>query len=146
MFNGSSWDEHYLKTSSDQVAHTKADGTATTVQDELLAQNSALAGKANSSHTHDDRYYTESEMNAKLNALDTKIVTQLHNLTTTSNWATISKTNHTLLDAYMVRDDSSYYIKGISRRNDGAYTLIFDGITTATQVSVYAVWCKNDAV
>ena len=26
-----------------------------------------LNGKANSSHTHDDRYYTESEMNTKLN-------------------------------------------------------------------------------
>lgn len=135
VLNGSTWDEHYLKTSSDQVVHTKSDGTATTVQDELLAQNSALAGKASS-----------SEMNTKLNALDTKIVTQLHNLTTTSNWATISKSGHTLLDAYIVRDDSSYFIKGISRRNDGAYTLIFDGITTATQVSVYAVWCKNDAV
>ena len=29
--------------------------------------NTKLNGKANSSHTHDDRYYTESEMNAKLN-------------------------------------------------------------------------------
>ena len=28
--------------------------------------NTALAGKANSSHTHDDRYYTESEINTKL--------------------------------------------------------------------------------
>lgn len=30
--------------------------------------NTKLNGKANSSHTHDDRYYTESEMNTKLNA------------------------------------------------------------------------------
>ena len=29
--------------------------------------NAKLNGKANASHTHDDRYYTESEMNAKLN-------------------------------------------------------------------------------
>ena len=29
--------------------------------------NTKLNGKANASHTHDDRYYTESEMNAKLN-------------------------------------------------------------------------------
>ena len=28
--------------------------------------NSALAGKSNNGHTHDDRYYTESEMNTKL--------------------------------------------------------------------------------
>lgn len=43
VFNGSTWDEHYLKTSSDQVVHTKSDGTATTVQQELLEQNSALS-------------------------------------------------------------------------------------------------------
>lgn len=30
--------------------------------------NTKLNGKANSSHSHDDRYYTESEMNTKLNA------------------------------------------------------------------------------
>ena len=42
VFNGSSWDEHYFKTSSDQVVHTKADGTATTVQEELLELNSTL--------------------------------------------------------------------------------------------------------
>lgn len=30
--------------------------------------NNLLNGKAASSHTHDDRYYTESEVNAKLNA------------------------------------------------------------------------------
>ena len=29
--------------------------------------NPKLNGKANASHTHDDRYYTESEMNTKLN-------------------------------------------------------------------------------
>lgn len=45
VFNGSSWDEHYFKTSSDQVVHTKSDGTATTVQEELLAQNSAMKVK-----------------------------------------------------------------------------------------------------
>ena len=27
-----------------------------------------LSGKADASHTHDDRYYTESEVNSKLNA------------------------------------------------------------------------------
>lgn len=30
--------------------------------------DSKLSGKANSSHTHDDRYYTETEMNSKLDA------------------------------------------------------------------------------
>ncbi len=35
------------------------------VQNKVI--NSALANKAASSHTHDDRYYTESEINTKLN-------------------------------------------------------------------------------
>ena len=29
-----------------------------------------MNGKANSSHTHDDRYYTESEINSKFNAVN----------------------------------------------------------------------------
>lgn len=81
IFNGSSWDEYHLKTDSKQVIHTKADGADTTVEEQLLALNSALTtnglditslkkllnNKANSSHTHDDRYYTESEIDSKLN-------------------------------------------------------------------------------
>lgn len=34
------------------------------VQNKVI--NTALSGKANSSHTHDDRYYTETEINTKL--------------------------------------------------------------------------------
>lgn len=43
IFNGSSWDEYYHKTSADQVVYTKPDGTASNVQAELAAQNSAMA-------------------------------------------------------------------------------------------------------
>ena len=42
IFNGKSWDEYHLKTDSTQVAHTKADGTDTTVAEQLLALNSTL--------------------------------------------------------------------------------------------------------
>lgn len=45
IFNGSSWDEYYHKTSADQVVYTKPDGTASNVQAELAAQNSALIDK-----------------------------------------------------------------------------------------------------
>ena len=44
IFNGSSWDEYHLKTDSTQVVHTKADGTDTTVAEQLLALNSTLTG------------------------------------------------------------------------------------------------------
>ena len=36
------WDEHHFRTSADQVFYTKEDGTASNVQKELAAQNSAL--------------------------------------------------------------------------------------------------------
>ena len=42
IFNGSSWDEYHLKTDSKQVVHTKADGTDTTVEEQLLALNSTI--------------------------------------------------------------------------------------------------------
>lgn len=42
IFNGSSWDEYHLKTDSKQVIHTKADGTDTTVEEQLLVLNSTL--------------------------------------------------------------------------------------------------------
>lgn len=45
IFNGSSWDEYHLKTDSKQVIHTKADGTDTTVEEQLLELNSTLATK-----------------------------------------------------------------------------------------------------
>lgn len=44
IFNGSVWDEYHLKTDSKQVIHTKADGTDTTVEGELLKLNSTLTG------------------------------------------------------------------------------------------------------
>ena len=49
------------------------DDLTSTATDQSLSANQGkvlkglLDGKAASSHTHDDRYYTESEMNAKLN-------------------------------------------------------------------------------
>ena len=42
IFNGSSWNEYHLKTDSKQVIHTKADGTDTTVEEQLLALNSTI--------------------------------------------------------------------------------------------------------
>lgn len=42
MKNGA-WDEYHFETSSDQVAHTKTDGQASTVKAQLDALNSALS-------------------------------------------------------------------------------------------------------
>lgn len=49
IFNGSVWDEYHLKTDSKQVIHTKADGTDTTVAEQLLALNSTSIKETGSS-------------------------------------------------------------------------------------------------
>lgn len=54
------------KTTAGNVTFTKADGSASNMQTELGNAQTALENKAKKSHTHDDRYYTESEMNTKL--------------------------------------------------------------------------------
>lgn len=66
------WDEHHFRTSADQVFYTKEDGTASNVQKELAALNSTLSGKSDKGHTHDDRYYTESELDQKINEVKSK--------------------------------------------------------------------------
>ena len=55
---------------------------------------SQLNGKANSSHTHDDRYYTESEMNTKLNGK--------------------SNTGHTHDDRYYTEAETNALIKNLN--------------------------------
>lgn len=53
IFNGKEWDKYHPETSADQVFYTKPDGTASNVQKELAAQNSAMKniGKRYSSKT-----------------------------------------------------------------------------------------------
>lgn len=49
IFNGTSWDEYYHKTSADQVVYTKPDGTDTTVEEQLLTLNSTSIKETGSS-------------------------------------------------------------------------------------------------
>lgn len=71
------WDEHHFRTSADQVFYTKEDGTASNVQKELAAQNSTLSKKSNTDHLHDERYYTESEIDKKINSINSKFSSEL---------------------------------------------------------------------
>ena len=49
---------------------------ATFVDEIKTYTDSAVSTKANSSHTHDDRYYTESEIDSKVATLNTDISTK----------------------------------------------------------------------
>lgn len=72
IFNGKEWDKYHPETSADQVVYTKPDGTASNVQKELTEQNSALSKKSNTDHLHDGRYYTELEVDEKVNEIRSK--------------------------------------------------------------------------
>lgn len=98
----SKWSALAYHTSLTDSEKSKLDGIATgankTTVDSALSStstnpvqnkviNNALSGKANSTHIHDDRYYTETEINSKLSGK--------------------SDTNHT---------HSQYYDSGVSRK------------------------------
>lgn len=55
------------KTHNHDGVYAKSSHTHTTSQ--VTGLDSALAGKADKSHTHDDRYYTESEANSKFSPI-----------------------------------------------------------------------------
>ena len=67
------YDNHPYKFTSAHPAGAwlGTDATQITVEDELKSIsssfNTALSGKSNNGHTHDDRYYTETETNTLLN-------------------------------------------------------------------------------
>lgn len=54
-----------IYTAMNTVDSSLSSTSAKPVQNKVITN--ALNGKANSTHTHDDRYYTETEMNTKLN-------------------------------------------------------------------------------
>ena len=50
-----------------------SDGDASTLAAAKSYTNTEVAKKANSSHTHDDRYYTETEIDSKISTINTSI-------------------------------------------------------------------------
>lgn len=62
----------------------------------------------------------------------------------TSNWCIVSKTGYVLLGAYLIRDDTSAYVKAISKQSaDYLYTLILQGADNA-EVALWVIWAKQN--
>jgi len=80
-----------------------------------------------------------NELNGKLNNI---VLSEEIAVTTNGNWATLNKPGYKLASVYTVRADSSYYIKGINRRTDGLYIVIFDGVNTNTTIPISVLWIK----
>ena len=108
---------------------SKLDGIATeankTVVDSSLSSsstnpvqnkvvNSALGGKANSSHIHDDRYYTETEMDTKLNGKANS--SHSHSISNITNLQSSldgkSATSHTHDDRYYTETEMNTKLNG----------------------------------
>lgn len=61
-------DTSLSSTSSNPVANSTLNEEFDAISDAMGALEQAIDGKASSSHTHDDRYYTETEIDTKLSA------------------------------------------------------------------------------
>lgn len=110
-------DDYYKKTEIDSKVRaledeldTKSD-TGHTHDDRYYTESemdSKLSGKASSSHTHDDRYYTEGEIDSKIisieDELDTKAST---NIATTNSDGLMSSADKTKLDGLSESGSSS---------------------------------------
>ena len=93
----------YTEDEIDEKLDEKADNT--TVQSSFTEMQSQIDNKANSSHTHDDRYYTESEVNTKLN--DKANSSHTHNITNITDLQSIldnkANSSHTHDDRYYTK-------------------------------------------
>ena len=81
--------------------------------------DSVLSGKASSSHTHDDRYYTESEIDSKVYTLNTSISgkaasSHSHSAATTSAAGFMSASDKSKLDGITASADSVSFSRSLS--------------------------------
>lgn len=85
----------------------------------------------------------EKPMSNKQDKVEEEIVAEVRNITTTSNWYVVeAKKGYHLVEAYTFRDDTNYFVKGINRRTNYNYTVIFEGMMENTSVTLYLVWMK----
>ena len=98
--------------------------------------------KHKTSSDHDDRYYTEVEIDNKLSQ-KSKVTAQAQTLTGNGgNWILVSNSGKKLITAQTVRDDTSFYVTGINKQSaTGVYTLIFnENIEKGSNLLVWLTW------
>lgn len=92
----------------------------------------ALSGKAASSHTHDDRYYTESEMNTKLSAKADASALSAKQDTITGGATTITADDLTADRALISNNDGKVAVSAVTSTELG----YLDGVTSAIQTQI----------
>ena len=84
----------------------------TEIHDIASTLNTAINGKADSGHTHDDRYYTESEINTKISDINDNIDGKVATLNTAINGKADS--GHTHDDRYFTETEVTNKLAGKS--------------------------------
>lgn len=92
----------------------------------------ALSGKAASSHTHDDRYYTETEMNTKLSAKADASALSAKQDTVTGAATTITADDLTADRALISNNDGKVAVSAVTSTELG----YLDGVTSAIQTQI----------
>lgn len=116
---------------------------ATTNANNINTLNTNLT-KHKTSSDHDDRYYTEVEIDNKLSQ-KSKVTVQAKTLTGNGgNWILVSNSDKRLITAQTVRDDTSFYVTGINKQSaTGVYTLIFnENIGKGSNLLVWLTWIE----
>lgn len=72
-YTGVAVDSELSNTSTNPVQNKVIDAEFDAMADAMGALELAIDGKADAAHTHDDRYYTETEVNNKLSEINTSI-------------------------------------------------------------------------
>lgn len=100
----------------------------------------ALAGKAASSHTHDDRYYTESEMNTKLSGKSD--TSHTHSAATTSAAGFMSSTDKSKLDGIAAGANKTTVDSAMSSTstNPVQNKVVVAAIDSAIQSAIQNTW------
>lgn len=125
-----------LKISVNESLIKKQDASTAITTSNISSQNVNSVGGSTINDIHTDaqkRAETRQE----------KLIMELYTASTNTNYAIVNKTGYTLLSAHSVRDDSSYFVKGINKRDDGRYTLIIDGLTSSATMSFWLTWAKE---
>ena len=101
----------------------------------LKKVNQSLKSKSDTSHTHDDRYYTKSEINGKITTKTLTIKGLGYNFVYAPN------TYGYLINASIVSNSTTPYVLSINKQSSGIYSLILDEtIPTSTSLNVVCTW------
>lgn len=94
-----------------------------------------LAGKANANHTHDDKYYTEDEIDAKVSTINGTITDSVSTLETSIATKANADHNHNSTYAPLAHNHTKSEITDFAHTHTGADVLLAQDKTLTTKIS-----------